>query len=137
MTPRQIELVKDSWQIVLRRTQGAGVLFSEELFEIDPDLRMLFQKNINSDGQKLVALITFAVHKIHNLDELIPDVSALGRGIKKYRVHPGQYMTFATALLATLEKTLDDEWNDELTEAWRKMYSVLSKIMIRAGKAII
>ena len=134
MTPKQIELVENSWDFVLMNTTEAGIIFYNRLFEIDPSLRTLFKGDIKSQSQKLVSLITFAVHKLNSLDEILSDVKALGMRHNKYHVKEEHYATVAQALLWTLEKGLGDRWNEELKNAWVTLYTVLSKTMIAAAK---
>jgi nitric oxide dioxygenase len=134
MTPKQIELVENSWDFILMNTTEAGIIFYDKLFEIDPSLRTLFKGDIKSQSQKLISLITFAVHKLNSLDEILSDVKALGMRHNKYHVKEEHYTTVAEALLWTLEKGLGSQWNNELKEAWVTLYMVLSKTMIEAAK---
>ena len=134
MTPKQIELVETSWDFVLMNTAEAGVIFYNKLFELDPSLRSLFKDDIKSQSQKLISLITFAVHKLNSIDEIISDVKALGVRHRGYKVKPEYYSTVAEALLWTLGKGLGDKWNEELKEAWVTLYILLSKTMIEAAE---
>jgi len=134
MTTKQIELVENSWDFVLMNTTEAGIIFYNRLFEIDPSLRNLFKGDIKSQSQKLISLITFAVHKLNSLDEILTDVKALGMRHNKYNVKEEHYATVAQALLWTLEKGLGNQWNEELKNAWVTLYTVLSKTMIEAAK---
>lgn len=133
MTPRQIELVENSWDFVVMNSNEAGINFYNRLFEIDPSLRALFKEDIKSQSQKLIALITFAVHKLHNFNEIISDVKALGLRHRRYEVKPEYYATVAEALLWTLEKGLGSQWTQEMKEAWVTLYTILSKTMIEAA----
>ncbi|GHN02191.1 hemoglobin [Cytophagales bacterium WSM2-2] len=134
MTPRQIELVENSWDYVLMNTAEAGIIFYNKLFELDPSLRAMFKEDIKSQSQKLVSLITFAVHKLNTLDEIISDVKALGARHKGYKVKPAHYTTVAEALLWTLGQGLGEQWTEEVKEAWVSLYTVLSKTMIEAAE---
>jgi hemoglobin-like flavoprotein len=135
MTPRQIELIENSWDFVILNTKETGQIFYTKLFELDSDLKQLFKTDINSQSQKLIALITFVVHKLNTLEEVSKDVKALGVRHKNYKVKEEHYATVAAALLWTLEKSLGNQWNDELKEAWTTVYTVLSSIMIEAQNA--
>ncbi len=134
LTSRQIELVENSWDSVMLNAMETGTMFYKKLFSIDPGLRQLFKGDIQAQSQKLVAMITFAVHKLSNLEEIITDVKSLGTLHQDKFVKPGDYETVATALLWTLEKNLGNEWNDELKDAWMAVYKTLSKIMIAAAE---
>ncbi len=132
MTQRQIELVEDSWDYVITNTQEAGQIFYQRLFEQSPQVRHLFKDNMKEQERKLISLITFAVSKLRNMDEIINDVIALGTRHKGYGVKDEFYSEVATALLWTLEKGLGNQWNDELKEAWTTLYVTLAGVMTKA-----
>ena len=134
MTPKQIELVENSWDFIIANTTEAGLIFYNKLFELDPSLRELFKGDIKSQSQKLISLITFAVHKLNSLDEIMADVRALGVRHNKYRVKQEHYAIVAHALLWTLEKALGNQWTEDLKAAWVTLYTVLSKTMIEAAQ---
>jgi len=134
MTQKQIELVENSWDYVIINAQEAGTNFYTKLFELDPTLRQLFRDDIRSQSQKLVSLITFVVHKLNNMNDVIADVKALGKRHKNYRVKTEHYSLVGQALLWTLEKGLGDQWNEETKNAWKAVYTILSDTMIRASR---
>jgi PAS domain S-box-containing protein len=134
LTSKQIELVENSWDYILLNSPETGAVFYKKLFSIDPGLRQLFKGDINTQSQKLVAMITFAVHKLNNMEEVISDVKALGIHHKNNLVETEHYQTVASALLWTLEKALGQDWNEEVKDAWTAVYTALSVTMIEASK---
>ena len=132
MTQAQINLVEDSWDFIILNTSEAGKIFYTKLFELDPSLQSLFKEDIESQSRKLVSMITFVVHKLNNLDEVINDVIALGKRHAGYKVKKEYYTTVAVALLWTLEQALKERWNEEMKGAWVAVYTVLSETMIKA-----
>ncbi|NBW35505.1 MAG: hemin receptor [Cytophagia bacterium] len=132
MTPRQIELIEESWDFVITNTTEAGQLFYERLFHESPDLRPLFKGEIREQERKLISLITFAVSKLRNLDEIVEDVRALGTRHKQYGVKDEYYNNVATALLWTLEQGLGTKWTEEVKQAWIAVYTTLADVMTKA-----
>ena len=132
MTSRQIEIIENSWDFILLDPQGAGEIFYSKLFTLEPSLRRLFNEDIKSQSQKLISMITFFVHKVNDLDELMSDVRDLGVRHKKYNVRQEHFTIVATALLWTLENKLGKSWDEETKNAWVTMYSIISKTMIDA-----
>ncbi len=132
MTQEQINLVEDSWDFIILNTSEAGKIFYTKLFELDPFLQSLFKEDIESQSRKLVSMITFVVHKLNNLDEVINDVIALGKRHAGYKVKKEYYGTVAAALLWTLEQALQERWNEEMKGAWVAVYTILSETMIKA-----
>lgn len=135
LTTKQIKLVEDSWDFVILNSEQAGVIFYDRLFAIAPELRSYFKEDIKSQSRKLIALISFAVHKLNTLDEIIADVKALGVRHNMYKVKNEDYATVGQALLWTLEKALGNRWNTETKEAWIQVYTILSDVMIGAATA--
>jgi nitric oxide dioxygenase len=129
MTPRQIEIVEESWDYVITNTEEAGQLFYDRLFAESPQLRPLFKGNMRDQERKLISLITFAVSKLNNLDEIKNDVVALGARHRNYGVKEEHYSNVASALLWTLEKGLGQKWTPEVKQAWTDLYMTLAGIM--------
>ena len=106
MTDRQIQLIEETWDYVILNTEKAGELFYTRLFERYPEVRPLFKSSMDEQSRKLIALITFAVNKLRNLDTIVADVQALGKRHVAYGVQDRHYATVGEALLWTLEQGL-------------------------------
>jgi hemoglobin-like flavoprotein len=132
MTQEQINLVEGSWDFILLNTNEAGKIFYSKLFELDPSLKYLFKEDIDSQSRKLVSMITFVVHKLNNLEEVVNDVIALGKRHAGYKVKQEHYNTVAAALLWTLEQALQEQWDEKMKSAWVAVYTVLSGTMMKA-----
>lgn len=134
LTNRQIELVGQSWDAILHSPHETGIIFYQKLFELDPELRHFFKEDIRIQAQKLIDMITFIVHKLNNLDEIIADVKSLGLKHKQILIRPEHYDTVAKSLLWTLEKALGPHYSKEVEEAWSSVYKMLARIMIEGSK---
>ncbi len=134
VTPRQVELVQNTWNFVLLNTQDAGGIFYDRLFTIDPALRALFKSDTKVQSALLIGMISFAVKKLNSIGDIVSDVKALGARHKNYNVRAEDYATVATALLWTLEKALGSDWNEETKDAWVAVYTLLATTM-QAGAA--
>jgi hemoglobin-like flavoprotein len=139
MTPRQVELVQDSWKQI-QQNPDIGVddvasLFYERLFALDPGLRVMFRADLKEQGRKLMAMIGFAVNGLHRLDAIVPGLHALGRRHAGYGVQDSHYATVAIALLWTLGQGLGEKFNDEMRSAWAAAYRALSNTMREAAEA--
>lgn len=132
MTSEQIKLVEFTWDNVMSNTHEAGIIFYGKLFELNPDLKLLFKEDYRAQARELVALITFVVHKLPNIQEITDDVKALGLRHRNYNVKPEYYHDVGTALLWTLQQVLRDQWTEEIKSAWQAVYAHLSGIMIAA-----
>jgi nitric oxide dioxygenase len=129
MTPRQIELVQQSWKNVAPIQDQAASLFYTRLFETDPALRPLFKGDIKEQGRKLMAMITLVVNGLTRLETLMPRVRDLGQRHQSYGVQAVHYSTVAAALLWTLERGLGASFTSEVKDAWTTAYGVLATTM--------
>ncbi len=129
MTPQQVELVTTTWDKVVPIRDTAAELFYGKLFELDPNLKLLFKGDMKEQGRKLMMMINTAVRGLRDLPALVPAVKALGQRHVGYGVQPSHYSTVAVALLWTLEQGLGDDFTMEVRDAWTEVYMVLATTM--------
>lgn len=135
MTPKQIGLIKVTWDKVFPISDKAAELFYGKLFELDPELKPLFSGDMSEQGKKLMSTINLVVEGLENLEELVPAVQDLGVRHVGYGVKDEHYDTVAEALLWTLGQGLGDDFTDEVKEAWTAAYVVLATTMKDAAAA--
>ena len=132
ITIEQKAIVQASFEKVVPIAEIAADIFYTKLFELDPDIKPLFKSDIVAQGRKLMTMIGSAVKGLDNLDALIPVLQDLSKRHVGYGVTEAHYATVGAALLFTLEKGLGESWNQNLQEAWTKVYVVLSDVMKNA-----
>ena len=137
LTPRQIQLVQDTWAKVLPTADAAAEMFYSKLFSLDPTLSVLFIGDMKSQGRKFMAMIDMAVKGLATLGEIIPAAQDLGRRHASYGVLPADYRTVATALLWALEQGLGDAYTPEVKGAWVAAYGLLAQTLQDAGPAMV
>lgn len=135
MTPRQIQLVKDSFAKVAPIAPQAAELFYGRLFDIAPELKPLFKGDMAEQGRKLMATVGTVVAALDRLDDIVPMVAALGQRHAGYGVRDEHYGTVAEALLWTLGQGLGAEFTSEVKDAWTAAYTVLADTMKTAAKS--
>ena len=133
MTPKQKQLVQNSWEKVLPISDTAATLFYGRLFELDPSTRpFLSTPTCREQRKKLMDMIGTAVNSLNVLDQLIPAVTDLGRRHMAYGVTDEHYASVGSALLCTLEEGLGADFTPEVKEAWTTVYGVLADTMKNA-----
>jgi hemoglobin-like flavoprotein len=135
MTPRQKQLVRETFAKVVPISDQAAALFYSRLFEVDPSLRGLFATDMQVQGRKLMQMIGYCVANLDALGELIPAVKELGRKHAGYRVKPADYGSVGAALLWTLEQGLGPAFTPEVKEAWSDVYQTLASTMLAGAHA--
>ena len=133
ITKKEVALIRKSWAIV-RRTDDItlGDVFYTRLFYENPGLRQLFPHDMEQLYKKLFDMLNIIVLRIDSLHELKGEISAMARRHVQYGVKAEHYNMVGKALVWTLQKCLDKEWNDEIRSAWINCYAILSGTMIAA-----
>jgi len=134
VTPNQITLVQDSFQLVAPIADTASELFYTRLFELDPSVRPLFPTDIADQRRKLMQTLSVVIGSLRYLDGIAPSIHALGRRHAAYGVKPEHFDTVGSALLWTLAQGLGPAFTPEVESAWAAVYSLLSDTM-QAGMA--
>lgn len=135
MDTGQITLIKNSWEKVLPISEAAAELFYGKLFELDAELKPLFNGDMNEQGAKLMKTLNTVVNSLDKLDTIVPVVQDLGVRHVNYGVKDEHYDTVAVALLWTLSQGLSDDFTDEVKEAWTTAYNLLATTMKNAAAA--
>lgn len=135
MTPERALLVRENWIRLQPVVPRVASTFYQRLFELDPGARQMF-RGVSHDDQveKLTQSISAIVAMLETPEELIPELSRLGRRHQNYGVTDRNYDILGDALLATLRTTTGPDWNPELQDAWIEAYTLISSIMKRAGQ---
>lgn len=132
VTPRQIELVQDSFAAVVPVTAAAATDFYRRLFELAPETRHLFRHDMDEQGRKLFLTLATVVDALDRLDTVIPVAQALAIRHIGYGVRDGHYAAVGTALIETLRAGLGAMFDGETERAWASAYDLLSGTMIAA-----
>lgn len=134
MTHRQINLIKSSWKMVSAiDAVTVGSLFYNRLFEIAPEVKPMFTTPVPEQSKKLLAMLSYIIHKLDKLEDIVQEVNKLAERHTTYGVKKEHYEKVGQALLWTLEQGLGDNWNEELKEAWTTCYITLADAMIGAA----
>ena len=129
MTNEQIKLVQESFKQVAPIAETAAQLFYARLFELDPDLELLFKGNLTEQGRKLMQMLGLAVNSLDRMDQLLPVVRSLGTRHVSYGVRDRDYDTVGRALLWTLRKGLGEAFTPDVEAAWSNVYATLASAM--------
>jgi hemoglobin-like flavoprotein len=130
VTPSQQLLVRDSFAKVAPIADTAAMMFYDELFERDPQLRHLFKNDMAEQRKKLMQMLAVAVEHLNDWDSISNAVRALGKRHRGYGVSPVDYDTVGAALITTLERGLGPEFTPEVREAWLACISAIAAEML-------
>lgn len=110
MTPRQVELVQQSWARVEPIADTTARLFYRRLFELAPHVRSMFTTSVSEQSDKLLSTLTDIVDHLNELDALGYDQSE-------------QHAVVSQSLIWSLEQSLGGAFTPEVREAWLEAYA--------------
>ena len=124
MTPRQIDLLKDSFALIVPRRAEVSELFYARLFELAPQVRPMFKADL--EGATLMQVLTDVVRSLGNLARVQELVDELARRHVRYGVRSAHSASVARALILAFRETLGETFTIEVEEAWVDTYTLLS-----------
>jgi hemoglobin-like flavoprotein len=106
MTNEQIKLVQDSFRQVAPIAETAAQLFYARLFELDPDLELLFKGNLSEQGRKLMQMLALAVNSLDRWTNSCQSCNHSAQRHVSYGVRDKDYDTVGQALLVDAAERL-------------------------------
>ncbi len=130
MTPQQKQVVWQTWEKVVPIADTAADLFYSRLFEIDPDVKGLFEKSdMAAQKTKLIQTLASAISCLDSPETLKPLLVDLGQKHAGFGVVKRHYEIVGSALLWTLEQGLGEDWTSEAADGWTAAYAFISETM--------
>ncbi len=129
----EIELLRDSLFALQEQKQLAASVFYENLFEIDPSLRPMFEEDLTEQSNKALFAFGAVVAQIHDLDVCREMTRGLAKRHVGYGVLPEHYPKVGDAVIATVTMVMEDAMTPEIEAAWRKAYAAVAGAMIETA----
>lgn len=129
LTAHQIRLIQSSFEKVEPIAEQAAAIFYDQLFEYDPELKLLFKGDMKAQGKKLMSTLKIAIKGLDDINQVVPVLQKLAAGHVNYGVRPSDYTTVGNALLQTLKKGLGDAFTPEVKAAWVALYRTVAQVM--------
>lgn len=133
MTPDQVEIVQRSFEQIAPVAERASHLFYRKLFEIAPEVRPMFNSNMQAQGKMLMSMLATVVSGLDKPETILPAAESLAIRHKDYGVVPEHYGPVGAALLWTISQALGEGFTRDVRGAWVEAYSLLSGVMINAA----
>lgn len=134
LTDAQITLVQESFARVEPIAEPVAQVFYGRLFDLDPSLREMFPEEMSEQRKKLITTLKIVVAGLSVVEKIMPALESLGRRHISYDVEEVHYEVVAQALIWTLQQAIDEEFTDEVRDAWLATYHLMAKIMMEAAE---
>ena len=132
MTPRQIRLVRHSFEAASPRRELLSASFFADLFARDPSLRRLFDGDLAARGAELYYGLAAIVASLGRLHAFLPALEWLAIRYGRRGVGAPQYAAIGEALRTTLARGLGEAFTAEHREARAAAQLLVAGLMIRA-----
>jgi|SRR6516165_7070990 hemoglobin-like flavoprotein len=118
MTPREKQIVSESFPLIREMAIPVSLLFYGRLFDLDPSLRQLFKIDMKVQSKKLVAMLDAIVESIDDWERIVPVLRQLGQHHVAYGVKEQDYNTLCSALVWAFGQALQPGFDNEVRAAW-------------------
>ena len=129
MTPRQQELVRTSFSLVLSQEDRVTELLYQELFRLEPATKALFRGDIKEQRKKLMRMLQIAVENIGDKAALQSMLFNLGMIHQSYGVEEHHFVSFGKSLNFALKSVLKDAFTPEVEASWIAAYHYFAVTM--------
>ena len=136
MTPERARLIREHWDGLRAAGPQVADAFARRLLELDPQAPLLGGVRGAALADQLARAISAVVTRLETPEELIPELSRLGRRHQEQGVTERNYDLLGDALLSALGTTSGAGWHAELQDAWLEAYTFVASIMKRAGQRV-
>lgn len=137
MTPERAGLIRAHWEALTPAGARLAEAFVERLFALDPQVRQrLGPVGGAALAEQFGTVAGGLVRRLEAPEDLIPELSRLGRRLQELGVSERNYDLLGDALLTALRTTAGAGWHAELQDAWLEAYTVAASIMKRAGQRV-
>lgn len=134
MNARTIELLAASFARVSANKNDAATIFYARLFMTSPELRPLFQSDMESQKRRLMSSLAQIVDFYRVGVDPTSYLAHLGRNPQAYGSQRAHFDALGDALLFTLAQVLGQEFSAEIRGAWVQAYAEVSAAILRAGE---
>lgn len=129
MTPRQKQIVCETFPLIREIAIPVSLLFYGRLFDLDPSLRRLFKIDMKEQSKKLVAMLDTLMEGIDDWEKIVPAIRELGQRHVGYGVKEQHYDTLCSALVWAFGQALQPGFDDEVRAAWTALIRAVNEQM--------
>lgn len=136
MTPRQKQIIRESFPLIREIAIPVSLLFYGRLFDLDPSLRQLFKIDMKEQSKKLVATLDALVESVDDWEKIVPVLRDLGQRHAGYGVKEQHYDKVCSALVWAFGQALQPGFDDEVRAAWTAVILAVNEQM-KIGAAAV
>ena len=134
----EVETLEKSFDLIAPQGDELMRRFYNRLFEVAPAVKPLFA-DVDMDRQRkaLLNMLLVLRESLHDLDDVVPDLQALGAKHVEYGALREHYPVVGEVLIGEMAGLAGDAWMPEYTAAWQEAYAVVQDVMLAGAAAAI
>lgn len=129
MNKRHIQLVKQTFEMILPIADTIAFLFYERFFTLEPGARPLFPADMAAQRAKFLETMVILVRGLDQPEALVGFVRDLGLHHEEHGVQPIHYAAMNRAIVETLADCLGPRFTPEMRAAWENALVVMAAVM--------
>jgi hemoglobin-like flavoprotein len=134
--PLNVNLLRQSFEVVATANPRFVTRFYEILFERHPQARPLFPQNgMARQAEMLTQALVAVLDHLEDAPWLQDTLGALGAKHVDYGVTREMYDWVGASLLAALAEVAGPAWTPELQAAWSEAYGAIVSLMLAHARA--
>jgi hemoglobin-like flavoprotein len=133
MTPKQVVLIRRSFDAIWPVRRKLADQFYRRFFELAPDAQGLFRGDMERQYLKLMNMIAAIVGTLDKREMFQSIITHSGRQHAQFGAKPSHFAAFGDALIWGLEQQLGGAFTPEMRRAWITLYDAVQSEMIGAG----
>jgi hemoglobin-like flavoprotein len=135
LSPREIELIRESHARLLPEAQRVSEEFYKDLFSREPEIKGLFREDLSEQGMRFMSAIHVIVDNLHDMEAMDAQIERLAAGHAALHIKPLWYRHMQEALIDTFAAALGERFTNEIELAWRSAFSqICDRMAEKAGQ---
>lgn len=131
-TESDVRVVQRSFEMILPMADTFAAMFYDRFFAAEPQTRPLFNPDMTVQREKVMEMLSLAVHNLDNPDPMKEELRDLGGRHVGYRVETRHYAIMNEAILGALADCLGDQFTPDIRSAWQNALDILAETMVTA-----
>ncbi len=134
LSEENINIVQQSYPKIKDKLDEIMVKLYSHLFEMEPELKSLFENDIKEVAKKQAELVRLYVENINNLDAINEHINRVVEKHIEKKVQPKHYKLFGEAFIKALVDVAKVSYAER--EAWKEIYDFLANLISAKEKKI-
>ena len=135
MTAEQAHQIRKSFAVIESQAVVAALVFYRRLFELAPELRPMFRRDIEEQSRRLMEMLGLVISLLERPGELAGELDQLGARHVGYGARVEHYPIVRRALLDMLAEVAGGSFTAETRQAWEELYNFIETAMLRGARA--